>query len=83
MSGMGETLCNVQNPKLDLGLRVDEMSTKTKKSGAGITKSNAKNLSRQVSVTVGIKRKSDRGPKGKKGGKGGRKKGRKEQTLEI
>jgi len=68
MSGMGETLCNVQNPKIDLGLRADEMSTKTKKSGAGITKSTAKHLTRHVSVTVGVKRKSNRGPKRKEGG---------------
>ena len=80
MNGMGETLCNVQNPKLDLGLRVDEMSTKTKKSGAGITKSKAKNLSRNVSVTIGVKRKSNRGPRGKKSGIGSSKKGKKAQS---
>jgi hypothetical protein len=82
MSGMGETLCNVQNPKLDLGPRNDETSTKTKKSGAGMTKSNAKNLSRNVSVTAGVKRKSNRGPRGKKGGKVSSKKGRKAQSPE-
>jgi hypothetical protein len=59
MSGMGETLCDVENPKVSLGLGPAQMATGTKGSIAGMTKATGKRGKMALVVTQ-IPRKTDR-----------------------
>jgi len=65
MCGLGETLCDVENPQRDLLLRPEQMVTGLKKSGARIPKFTGSKRARNVSVRLKVQRKTARITAGK------------------